>query len=107
MTTERKMREVTERDLRAVARFLRMTPGLSRKVIGDMLGENCDHCKRLLLVFSYTFEFKGAQPPPCSGRHASCSLMQEAACCSCKRWSVIISGLQTLFLTIHDLSALP
>ncbi|KAK9813749.1 hypothetical protein WJX73_006923 [Symbiochloris irregularis] len=55
---ERKMREVSERDLRAVARFLR-SPGLSRQVIGDLLGENCEHCKRLLVVFASTFEFRG------------------------------------------------
>lgn len=52
------MREVSERDLRAVSRFLR-TPGLSRQVIGDLLGENCEHCKRLLVVFASTFEFRG------------------------------------------------
>lgn len=52
------MREVSERDLRAVARFLR-TPGLSRQVIGDLLGESCENCKRLLAVFASTFEFRG------------------------------------------------
>lgn len=55
----RKPREVTDRDLRAVARFLRMTPGLSRKVIGDLLGENCERCKRLLMIYASTFEFAG------------------------------------------------
>lgn len=54
-------REVTERDLRAVARFLRLSPGLGRKVIGDLLGENCERCKRLLLVYASTFEFQGGR----------------------------------------------
>ena len=37
-----------------------MTPGLSRKVIGDLLGEQCERCKRLLVIYASTFEFKGA-----------------------------------------------
>lgn len=61
----RKPREVTDRDLRAVARFLRMTPGLSRKVIGDLLGENCERCKRLLMIYASTFEFAGARCLAC------------------------------------------
>lgn len=75
---------MSERDLRAVARFLRMTPGLSSQVIGDLLGENCDHCRRLLLVYASTFEFGGASWlawwPGCS-----LTSMISVVCCTCPK----------------------
>lgn len=44
-------------------RFLRMCPGLSRQIIGDLLGENNERCLRVLECFTASFDFRGV--PPC------------------------------------------
>ena len=41
------------------SRFLRLTPGLSRQVIGELLGENNERCIRVLDLFTASFDFKG------------------------------------------------
>lgn len=48
-----------ERDILGVARFLRMCPGLSRQLIGDLLGENNERCLRVLECFTASFDFTG------------------------------------------------
>ena len=40
-------------------RFLRMCPGLSRQLIGDILGENNERCLRVLECFTASFDFSG------------------------------------------------
>lgn len=40
-------------------RFLRMCPGLSRQIIGDLLGENNERCLRVLECFTASFDFTG------------------------------------------------
>ena len=46
----------------AWCRFLRMCPGLSRQLIGDLLGENNERCLRVLERFTASFDFRGASP---------------------------------------------
>lgn len=49
-----------EADNVAVARFLRTCPGLSKAIIGDLLGQNNDRCLRVLDAFTHMFDFSGA-----------------------------------------------
>ena len=42
-----------------LCRFLRMCPGLSRQIIGDLLGENNERCLRVLECFTASFDFTG------------------------------------------------
>lgn len=42
-----------------VARFLRFCPGLSKHIIGDLLGEHDDFFLQVLDEFTQTFEFQG------------------------------------------------
>jgi hypothetical protein len=42
-----------------LCRFLRMCPGLSRQLIGDLLGENNERCLRVLECFTASFDFTG------------------------------------------------
>ena len=44
---------------RAVARFLRKCPGLSKQTIGELLGEHSDFYLKVLDEFTKTFNFKG------------------------------------------------
>ncbi|KAK9828895.1 hypothetical protein WJX72_002652 [[Myrmecia] bisecta] len=46
-------------DPRAVARFLRSCPGLSKQTIGELLGENDDFFLQVLDAFTHTFNFQG------------------------------------------------
>ena len=39
-----------------------MCPGLSRQLIGDLLGENNERCLRVLECFTASFDFTGADP---------------------------------------------
>ncbi|CAL8465936.1 g5472 [Coccomyxa elongata] len=48
-----------EADNVAVARFLRSCPGLSKAIIGDLLGQNNDRCLRVLDAFTHMFDFSG------------------------------------------------
>jgi hypothetical protein len=50
-----------EPDARAVARFLRHCPGLSKVTIGELLGENEDFYLEVLDAFTDTFDFAGAR----------------------------------------------
>ena len=45
-----------------MCRFLRMCPGLSRQIIGDLLGENNERCLRVLECFTASFDFTGLPP---------------------------------------------
>lgn len=47
-------------DPKAVARFLRHCPGLSKHTIGDLLGENDQFFLEVLDEFTATFKFRGA-----------------------------------------------
>lgn len=49
----------------ACCRFLRMCPGLSRQLIGDILGENNERCLRVLECYTASFDFTGT----CSHLH--------------------------------------
>jgi hypothetical protein len=49
-----------EADDVAVARFLRTCPGLSKAIIGDLLGQNTQRCLRVLDAFTHMFDFSGA-----------------------------------------------
>lgn len=49
-----------EADDVAVARFLRTCPGLSKAIIGDLLGQNTERCLRVLDAFTHMFDFSGA-----------------------------------------------
>ena len=44
----------------AVARFLRTCPGLSKSIVGDLLGQNNERCLRILDAFTHMFDFSGA-----------------------------------------------
>lgn len=46
-----------------LCRFLRMCPGLSRQIIGDLLGENNERCLRVLECYTASFDFRGRQSP--------------------------------------------
>ncbi|EIE18456.1 Sec7-domain-containing protein [Coccomyxa subellipsoidea C-169] len=48
-----------EADDVAVARFLRTCPGLSKAIIGDLLGQNTERCLRVLDAFTHMFDFSG------------------------------------------------
>ncbi|KAK9841755.1 hypothetical protein WJX81_000904 [Elliptochloris bilobata] len=48
-----------ELDAAAVARFLRFCPGLSKSIIGELLGENEDFFLEVLDAFTATFDFAG------------------------------------------------
>lgn len=50
----------TEADDIAVARFLRTCPGLSKAIIGDLLGQNTERALRVLDAFTHMFDFSGA-----------------------------------------------
>ncbi len=54
-----------EPDARAVARFLRHCPGLSKVTIGELLGENEDFYLEVLDAFTDTFDFAGASAGSC------------------------------------------
>jgi len=55
-----------------LSRFLRMCPGLSRQLIGDLLGENNERCLRVLECFTASFDFTGL-PSRLIGRHGDCA----------------------------------
>ena len=44
----------------AIARFLRTCPGLSKSIVGDLLGQNTERCLRILDAFTHMFDFSGA-----------------------------------------------
>ncbi len=46
----------------AVARFLRTCPGLSKSIIGDMLGQPNERCLGVLNAFTHMFDFSGGAP---------------------------------------------
>lgn len=48
-----------EADDVAVARFLRTCPGLSKSIVGDLLGQNTERCLRILDAFTHMFDFSG------------------------------------------------
>jgi len=48
-----------ESDDVAVARFLRTCPGLSKSIVGDLLGQNNERCLRILDSFTHMFDFSG------------------------------------------------
>jgi Sec7-like guanine-nucleotide exchange factor len=54
------MSKDVEGDDFAVARFLRTCPGLSKAIIGDLLGQNNERCLRVLDAFTHMFDFSGA-----------------------------------------------
>ncbi|KAK9807735.1 hypothetical protein WJX72_007547 [[Myrmecia] bisecta] len=49
------------KDAKTVARFLRTCPGLSRTIIGNLLGENNEGCLRVLDEFTRSFSFEGME----------------------------------------------
>ncbi|CAL5223957.1 g6563 [Coccomyxa viridis] len=48
-----------EADDVAIARFLRTCPGLSKSIVGDLLGQNTERCLRILDAFTHMFDFSG------------------------------------------------
>ena len=61
----------------AVARFLRTCPGLSKSIIGDMLGQPNQRCLQVLDAFTHMFDFSGGAPAVDHHR---------AACPACLTW---------------------
>ena len=51
-----------EADDVAVACFLRTCPGLSKSIVGDLLGQNNERCLRILESFTHMFDFSGEHP---------------------------------------------
>ena len=81
----------------AVARFLRTCPGLSKSIVGDLLGQNTERCLRILDAFTHMFDFSGAasgavcRKPACRQSWLGSSLQNQqyfplnAILCSCKQ----------------------
>ncbi len=53
-------RRMRRRTTWLIARFLRTCPGLSKSIVGDLLGQNTERCLRILDAFTHMFDFSGA-----------------------------------------------